>query len=156
MEQHRLTKSFSSTYGKISYDIKGEGPSVVLVHGTPWSSFNWRHIIPALSQWFTVYYYDLLGYGYSEKTDIDVSLGVQNKVLSELLEFWGLKNPMIIGHDFDGTTVLRTHLLEEHKQPFKLFVRLHTISSHDLSKTKIKKRLPQCEKRCYFSIFTIN
>ncbi|MGJ9384338.1 alpha/beta fold hydrolase [Salipaludibacillus sp. CF4.18] len=114
MEQHKLTKSFSSTYGKINYDIKGDGPSVVLVHGTPWSSFNWRHIIPALSQWFTVYYYDLLGYGYSEKGDIDVSLGVQNKVLSELLEFWELKNPMMIGHDFGGTTVLRTHLLEEH------------------------------------------
>lgn len=113
MGLHTLTKSFSSTYGKVSYDIKGEGPPVVLVHGTPWSSFNWRHIIPGLSQWFTVYYYDLLGYGESEKGDIDVSLGIQNKVLSELLDFWELKNPLVIGHDFGGTTVLRTLLVEE-------------------------------------------
>lgn len=81
MQQLNLTKRFSSSYGTISYDNIGEGPPIVLVHGTPWSSFNWRHIIPALSQWFTVYFYDLLGYGASEKIDGDVSLGVQNKSL---------------------------------------------------------------------------
>lgn len=113
MQQFNLTKKFSSSYGKISYDYIGEGPPIVLVHGTPWSSFNWRHIIPALSQWFTVYFYDLLGYGASEKVDGDVSLGVQNKVLTELLDHWKLNNPIVIGHDFGGTTVLRTHLLSE-------------------------------------------
>jgi pimeloyl-ACP methyl ester carboxylesterase len=86
---------------------------LVLVHGTPWSSYNWRHIIPALAQWWTVYFYDLLGYGQSEKhPGQDVSLGVQNKVLTALLDYWGLKSPFIVGHNFGGTTVLRTHLLE--------------------------------------------
>ncbi|HET7521818.1 MAG TPA: alpha/beta fold hydrolase, partial [Bacillales bacterium] len=113
MKPFRLGKSFFSSYGKIRYDTKGEGPPVILVHGTPWSSFNWRHIIPALSQWFTVYFYDLLGYGESEKIDGDVSLGVQNKVFAELLDHWELENPIVIGHDFGGTTVLRTHFLEE-------------------------------------------
>ncbi|WP_139822711.1 alpha/beta fold hydrolase [Tuberibacillus sp. Marseille-P3662] len=113
MDQFKLTKSFSSSFGQISYDIKGEGPPIVLIHGTPWSSFNWRNIIPALSQWFTVYFYDLLGYGQSEKPDEDVSLGVQNKIFSELLDYWELKNPIVVGHDFGGTTVLRTHLLEK-------------------------------------------
>ena len=107
----KLSDSFHSTYGNVKYGVSGEGPPLVLVHGTPWSSFNWRHIIPGLSQWFKVYYYDLLGYGESEKKEMDVSLGVQNKVLNELLDFWGLKNPIIVGHDFGGSTVLRTHLL---------------------------------------------
>lgn len=111
MTAFKLTKEFSSSYGKIQYDIQGEGPPIVLVHGTPWSSFNWRKIIPALSQWFTVYYYDLLGYGQSEKPDADVSLGVQNLVFAELLDHWGLESPLVVGHDFGGTTVLRTHLL---------------------------------------------
>ena len=60
-----------------------------------------------------MYFYDLLGYGQSEKPDGDVSLGVQNKIFSELLDYWELKNPIVIGHDFGGTTVLRTHLLEK-------------------------------------------
>jgi pimeloyl-ACP methyl ester carboxylesterase len=38
-------------------------------------------------------------------------LGIQNQVLDQLLNHWGLKTPAIIGHDFGGTTVLRTHLL---------------------------------------------
>ncbi|SDZ03529.1 alpha/beta fold hydrolase [Tindallia californiensis] len=109
-----LTKEFCSSYGKIKYDVQGEGSPIILVHGTPWSSFNWRHIIPSLSQWFTVFYYDLLGYGQSEKTEgKDVSLGTQSKIFAELLNHLGLKAPIVVGHDFGGTTTLRTYLLEK-------------------------------------------
>ncbi|MFT8319872.1 MAG: alpha/beta hydrolase [Bacillus sp. (in: firmicutes)] len=111
MIENKLSKTFKSSYGQVRYGVFGAGPPLVLVHGTPWSSFNWRHIVPGLSQWFTVYYYDLLGYGASEKTEVDVSLGVQNLLLNEILDHWGLENPIIVGHDFGGTTVLRTHLL---------------------------------------------
>ena len=97
----------------VRYGVCGDGPPVVVVHGTPWSSFNLRHLIIELSQGFTVYYYDLIGYGQSDKTPGDVSLGIQNKVLDQLLKHWGLENPAIIGHDFGGTTVLRTHLINE-------------------------------------------
>ncbi len=95
----------------IRYGITGHGPALVVVHGTPWSSFNMRHIIAAMSKNFKVHYYDLIGYGQSDLQDGDVSLGIQNEVLSELLTHWNLDNPAIIGHDFGGATVLRTHLL---------------------------------------------
>jgi len=98
----------------VRYGVCGDGPPVVLVHGTPWSSFNLRHLIEAISQNFTVYYYDLIGYGQSDKSPGDVSLGIQNQVLDHLLDHWGLKNPAIVGHDFGGTTVLRTHLISGH------------------------------------------
>lgn len=114
MRDWNLTKQFRSSFGNVQYDVRGEGPPIVLVHGTPWSSYNWRELIPALSSWYTVYYYDLLGYGQSEKNpEGDVSLGIQNKVLAELLDYWELKAPIIIGHDFGGTTALRTNLLEK-------------------------------------------
>jgi pimeloyl-ACP methyl ester carboxylesterase len=60
----------------VRYGAIGHGPPVVVVHGTPWSSFNLRHIINALSRDFTVYYYDLIGYGQSDKSPGDVSLGI--------------------------------------------------------------------------------
>lgn len=97
----------------IRYGVCGSGSPVVLVHGTPWSSFNWRFLIESLSERFAVYYYDLLGYGQSEKFAGDISLGVQNQVLDGLLDHWGLSQPAIIGHDFGGATVLRTNLLNE-------------------------------------------
>jgi pimeloyl-ACP methyl ester carboxylesterase len=108
-----LAKEFASSEGRIRYDISGQGPPLVLVHGTPWSSFNWRHLIPALALSYTVYYYDLIGYGQSEKrAGQNVSLGAQNQILGELLDHWDLKAPMVAGHDFGGTTVLRAHLLD--------------------------------------------
>jgi len=109
-----LPHRFTFEGQQIAYGIEGEGPPFVLVHGTPWSSFNWRHLIPALAKNWTVYFYDLLGYGQSEKREgQDVSLQVQNRVLAGLLDHWQLKTPHILGHDFGGTTVLRTHLLEQ-------------------------------------------
>lgn len=95
----------------VGFDVMGEGHPVVLVHGTPWSSFNLRHLIRALAEQFKVHFFDLLGYGQSDMGPGDVSLGVQNHVLTRLLDHWGLERPAAIGHDFGGATLLRTHLL---------------------------------------------
>lgn len=127
MSKWELTKQFNSSYGTVRFDVIGEGPPLVLIHGTPWSSFNWRQIIPGLSKWFTVYYYDLLGYGQSEKkANQDVSLGIQNKILVELLQHWDLDSPYVIGHDFGGTTALRTNLLNN--IPFKKMVLIDPVA----------------------------
>lgn len=111
MTEWKLSQTYVFEERTLRYDVRGDGPPVVLIHGTPWSSYNLRHMIKALSKDFTVWYYDLLGYGQSDKAPGDVSLGIQNQVLDHLLDHWGLKNPAIVGHDFGGTTVLRTHLI---------------------------------------------
>lgn len=109
----QLSREYSHAEGIVRYDVCGSGPPLVLVHGTPWSSFNWRHLIPGLASWYRVYYYDFIGYGQSEKRQGQtVSLGIQNQILSELLEVWQLDSPAIVGHDFGGATVLRSHLLD--------------------------------------------
>ncbi len=110
MSDWSLSREYKSSFGKVRFDYCGEGLPLVLVHGTPWSSYNWRNIIPILAKHRTVYFYDLLGYGQSEKAE-DVSLGIQNQLLAELLDYWSLEETDIVGHDFGGTTVLRTHLL---------------------------------------------
>ncbi len=111
MVQWKVPESYVFKGRIVKYGVIGDGSPVVVVHGTPWSSFNLRHVIEALSKSFTVYYYDLVGYGQSDKSPGDVSLCIQNQILDKLIDHWGLKNPAIIGHDFGGTTVLRTHLL---------------------------------------------
>ena len=115
MGEWKLSKSYLFNGRTVRYGMIGNGPPVVVVHGTPWSSFNLRHLIKNLSQDFTVYYYDLIGYGQSDQSPGDVSLGIQNRVLDRLIDHWGLENPYIIGHDFGGTTVLRTHLINGRK-----------------------------------------
>jgi pimeloyl-ACP methyl ester carboxylesterase len=113
MSDWKLNNKFNFEGREIRYGFEGSGPALVLVHGTPWSSFNLRHLISGLSDSFTVYYFDLLGYGQSDKSDADVSLGIQNKLIDALLNDWQLNTPFVVGHDFGGTTVLRNHILDD-------------------------------------------
>ena len=85
----------------------------MLVHGTPSWSYLWRRVAPILAADFTVHLFDLLGYGDSEKgDDLDVSIAAQGRMLTELLDLWGLDRPLIAGHDIGGAIVLRAHLIE--------------------------------------------
>ncbi len=108
-----LRQRAHTSFGEIAWDHLGEGPPVVLVHGTPSRSLVWRKVAPALAEHFAVYVYDLLGYGDSERReDQDVSIAVQARLLAELGDRWSLDRPALVGHDIGGATVLRAHLLE--------------------------------------------
>ena len=107
-----LKQRFEYQGQSIAYDVLGAGDPIVLVHGTPFSSYVWRTIAGELARNHKVYLYDLLGYGQSEKRKgQDVSLGVQNDIFAALIEHWSLDHPNVIAHDFGGATVLRAHLV---------------------------------------------
>jgi pimeloyl-ACP methyl ester carboxylesterase len=111
-----LHERFVTDGGEIAWDRLGEGPAVVMVHGTPWSSWTWRRVAPRLAERFSVYVFDLLGFGASEKrTGQDVSLAAHGARLASLLEYWALDRPVVIAHDIGGATTLRAHLL--HQRP---------------------------------------
>ncbi|WP_339487233.1 alpha/beta fold hydrolase [Pseudomonas sp. EL_65y_Pfl2_R95] len=99
---------------QVRYGVMGEGPALILVHGTPFSSQVWRRIAPLLLSHHRVYYFDLLGYGQSEMADgQDISLGVQNRLLAALIGHWGLHKPHVMAHDFGGATALRCLILNQ-------------------------------------------
>lgn len=99
----------------IRYGIVGPeaAPAIVLLHGTPFSSWEWHRIIPWLARRNRVHFHDMLGYGASEMVNGDVSLGVQNGVFTTLLDHWGLDRPHVVAHDFGGATALRAHFLDK-------------------------------------------
>ncbi len=109
-----LESTFDFRGDAIRYRLAGTGPDLVLVHGTPFSSYVWHRILPAIAPNWRVHIFDLLGYGQSTMREgQDVSLGVQNEVLTALLAHWGLKKPAVAAHDFGGATALRAHLLNQ-------------------------------------------
>jgi len=111
--QWRPSRKYAFADGEVAYEILGDGPPVVLIHGTPSWSYLWRNVARELAVRHTVYVYDLLGYGISEKReDQDVSIAAQTTVLAELLDLWGLEQPCVAGHDFGGAIALRLLLLE--------------------------------------------
>ncbi|AEN12509.1 MULTISPECIES: alpha/beta fold hydrolase [unclassified Streptomyces] len=109
-----LDRTFDSSSGEVRWAVLGpaDAPPVVLVHGTPFSSYVWRGIARALAQDHRVHVWDLPGYGVSARYEgQDVSLGAQGRVLTELLGHWELPEPAVVAHDFGGCVALRAHLL---------------------------------------------
>jgi pimeloyl-ACP methyl ester carboxylesterase len=127
MADWALQQRWDSPEGIVAYDVFGEGPPLVLVHGTPSSAYLWRHVVSELASAWTVYVYDLLGYGASEKREGQhVSIAAQTRLLCRLLDYWGLEEPAVAGHDFGGAITLRTHLLE--RRPFSAIALLDPVA----------------------------
>lgn len=106
-------RTYQTRGGAVRWDVQGEGSPVVLLHGTPFSSFIWREIAPALALDHRVFTFDLLGYGHSERRPgQDLRLAAQARVFTDLLDHWGLEGPRVIAHDIGGAVALRALLLE--------------------------------------------
>jgi pimeloyl-ACP methyl ester carboxylesterase len=99
------------TGGTVAYERVGEGPAVVLTHGTPSWSMLWRDVVPELATDHTVYTWDLLGYGRSTTAPgVRPSVALHAETLAELVDAWALRDPVLVGHDIGAATVLRAHL----------------------------------------------
>lgn len=112
LEDWHLTEHYEWRTGTVRWTRLGDGPPVVLCHGTPWSSFVWRDTAAHLAATRTVYVWDMIGYGQSDKPDADVSLDTETELFTALLDHWGLERPDVIAHDFGGAVALRSHLLD--------------------------------------------
>ncbi|MBK1788422.1 alpha/beta fold hydrolase [Prauserella cavernicola] len=112
MGDWELPEEFETEGGTVRWTRFGKGSPVVLLHGTPFSSYVWRDVGRALAEHHEVYVWDMLGYGRSDMRDgQDVSLRAQAAVFADLLEHWGLDAPSVVAHDFGGAVSLRARLL---------------------------------------------
>jgi pimeloyl-ACP methyl ester carboxylesterase len=88
--------------------VSGEGPALVLVHGTTGSKASWALVEPLLAKHFTVWAYDRRGRGDSkdgETYDLDLEV---DDVLA-VLEAAG-PHPILLGHSFGGYCAMEAAL----------------------------------------------
>jgi pimeloyl-ACP methyl ester carboxylesterase len=96
---------------KTNYLEAGDGPAVILVHGSGpgvTAYANWRLVLPALSQTFHVIAPDMVGFGFSERPS-DVTYGVQtwaDQVVG-LMDSLGIQKASLVGNSFGGAIALR-------------------------------------------------
>ena len=65
-----LSKKYATVNGKqMAYHERGEGRSVVFLHGNPTSSYLWRNIVPHVAHQARCIVPDLIGQGDSDKLD---------------------------------------------------------------------------------------
>ena len=96
---------------KTNYLEAGEGPPVVLLHGSGpgvTAYANWRLTIPVLSQRFQVLAPDLVGFGYTERPD-GITYGLRAWVdhVAAFLDALELDRVSLVGNSFGGAIALR-------------------------------------------------
>lgn len=100
---------------RIAHGVHGSGEPVVLIHGTPSSSYIWRNTLPALLEaGYRVHLFDLLGYGLSERPwsrEVDTSVSGQVPILEGLMAHWGVSDAHVIAHDIGGAVAQRFAVL---------------------------------------------
>jgi haloalkane dehalogenase len=82
---------------------QGRGPVVLFSHGTPTSSFDWRHLIAALSPTHRCVAPDHLGFGRSDRpSGADYSPEAHAARFRALAERLDLRDVTLVAHDFGG------------------------------------------------------
>jgi pimeloyl-ACP methyl ester carboxylesterase len=101
---------------KVSYRKAGSGPALVLLHGFPLSGLTWRKLIPALSERFTCYAFDLVGLGNSTSADAaDFSSPGQGRVFQEVLSALAVPSYALLGNDTGGWAARELALLDRER-----------------------------------------
>ena len=115
---------------RISFGVHGKGEPVVLLHGTPSSSYIWRNVVPLfVDAGFKVHLYDLLGYGLSERPwdpAVDTSVSGQVPILKGMLKVWGLDHIHLVAHDIGGAIAQRFSIFE--RSSIKSLTLIDTVS----------------------------
>lgn len=107
-----LEEEFTWRGRRIAWKAMGAGPAVVFCHGTPWPSAVWAPFAKALAKDYTVYLWDMPGYGASSmEPHHEVDLGLQGEAFTAMLKHWDIRAPHVIAHDYGGAVALRAHLL---------------------------------------------
>ena len=88
---------------RVAYHDAGSGPPVLLLHGCPFASFEWRNLIPLLARTHRCLAPDLLGLGDTETApNADWSLPAQAATMVRLLDAVGVQHAHVVGHDHGG------------------------------------------------------
>jgi haloalkane dehalogenase len=85
----------------IQYEEAGSGTDLVLLHGNPGSSHEWRKVLPRLGDGRSLAP-DLIGMGRSGKPDIAYSFADHARYLDAWFDALGLDRVVLIGHDWGG------------------------------------------------------
>jgi haloalkane dehalogenase len=95
--------------GRVHYVDEGprDGEVVLLVHGTPTWSFEYRHVIPLLARTRRVIAIDHLGFGLSERPrEFSYTPEAHTEVMREAIEKLGLGHFALVVHDYGGPIAL--------------------------------------------------
>lgn len=94
--------------------VEGDGPLAIMVHGWPESWYSWRHQIgPVRDMGYRVVVPEVRGYGESDAPEPIEAYDMKNMIADVLglIDHFGEKRAVLIGHDWGAPTVWNTTAL---------------------------------------------
>ncbi|OYV43425.1 MAG: alpha/beta hydrolase [Acidocella sp. 20-57-95] len=88
--------------------IAGQGPVLLLLHGTGAATHSWRDMLPLLAEHFTVVAPDLPGHGFTDQPEIEgMTLPGMARGIAALLQQLGLQPLIAAGHSAGAAILLQ-------------------------------------------------
>lgn len=100
---------------RIYYEVHGEGPAVVLIHGSGGHHAAWWQQTPSLSRSYSVVTLDLRGFGRST-SDLDEfdSLAFPDDIIA-VLDDAGIERAVLVGQSIGASAALKVAVREPHR-----------------------------------------
>ena len=99
--------------GALTWHVQrlGEGPAIVLIHGTGASTHSWRDVAPILAERFTVLNLDLPGHGFTRgRLPTGLALPGISRALADLLAVEGIEPVVVAGHSAGAAVAVQLAL----------------------------------------------
>jgi haloalkane dehalogenase len=91
----------------------GSGDPIVFLHGQPTSSYLWRNVMPFLEGHGRVIAPDLIGFGQSDRPDLDYTFQTHFDYLSAFMDAMDLNEVTLVVHDWGSILGLNWARLNE-------------------------------------------
>ena len=91
---------------RLNFQVQGDGPPLITIHGFLGALNNWRAMSNRLSEHYRVYSVDLRNHGRSPHSGV-MNYSVMAHDLGEFLDEHGLASASIIGHSLGGKVAMQ-------------------------------------------------
>jgi pimeloyl-ACP methyl ester carboxylesterase len=131
-------RNFTDFKGKrIHYQVSGNGPVIVLLHGFPESAEVWKSFVRRLSPSFRVVAIDLPGHGLSENPGSINSMDLMAEGVHAVLKTIGISKCLMVGHSMGGYVTLA--FAGKYPRLLKGFVLFHSHAAADSAEARINR-----------------
>ena len=103
----------------VFYQRAGQGETLICIHGFPTVSWDFADIWSGLTSRFDTIAHDMLGFGRSDKTRRDITVGLQADIIERLAMDLDVRRAHILAHDL-GDTVAQELLARQYDGSAKI------------------------------------
>lgn len=121
----------------IYYEIHGQGPAFVLLHGFLESSTMWAKLIPEIAERHTVISLDFPGHGKSDCIAKEHTMELMAEVVHALLSHLRISTVTMMGHSMGGYVALA--FAEKYDEKLQKLVLLNSTSAEDSADRKLNR-----------------